>query len=168
MFHITSEMQYVKFQTGSGKKEKTALTYCKKNPQSSYSVMKDDQNDYLKNLIFRANEDIAVIENLYKTGPEIYPSSICFHAQQAVEKFLKVFLVFHNVDFPKTHDLELLLFECQKIDKSGFDFNFGSLTDFGVSIRYPDDFFMPDKEDRFLCRNIALEVKKVVEKKIIR
>lgn len=129
--------------------------------------MTKDQNDYLKNWLFRANEDIAVIENLSDSGPELYASSICFHAQQAVEKFLKAFLIFHNIDFPKTHDLEFLLLECQKIDKTGFDFDFGNLTDFGVSVRYPDDFFVPDKEDTILYRDIALEVKKVVEDKII-
>ena len=78
--------------------------------------MTKDHNDYLKNWIFRANEDIAVIENLFKSDPELYASSICFHAQQAVGKFLKAFLIFNNIDFPKTHDLEFLLFECQKID----------------------------------------------------
>jgi len=126
--------------------------------------MTRDQNDYLKNWLFRANEDIAVIEQLYKSGSELYASTICFHAQQAVEKFLKAFLVFQNIDFPRTHDLEFLLSECQKIDQSGFDF--GSLTDFGVSARYPDDFFVPDKEDTILYLKIALQVKKVVEEKI--
>ena len=129
--------------------------------------MTKDQNDYLKNWLFRANKDIAVIENLSGSEPELYASTICFHAQQAVEKFLKAFLIFHNIDFPKTHDLEFLLFECQKIDQTGFDFDFGSLTDFGVSIRYPDDFFVPDKEDTILYRDIAVEVKKVVEDKIL-
>jgi len=128
--------------------------------------MTKDQNDYLKNWLFRANEDIAVIENLYKSSPESYASSICFHAQQAVEKFLKAFLVFHNIDFPKTHDLEFLLFECQKIENSGLNFDFGSLTDFGVSVRYPDDFIVPDKKDTTLYRDIAFEVKKAVESKI--
>jgi hypothetical protein len=90
--------------------------------------MTKDQNNYLKNWLFRANEDV--------------------------------------LDFPRTHDLEFLLFECQKIDQSDFDFDFGSLTDFGVSVRYPDDFFVPDKEDTILYLKIALEVKNVVEDKI--
>jgi HEPN domain-containing protein len=128
--------------------------------------MTKDQNSYLKNWLFRANEDIAVIENLSEAGTELYASTICFHAQQAVEKFLKAFLVFHNIDFPRTHDLEFLLAECQKIDQSDFDFDFGSLTDFGVSVRYPDDFFVPDKEDTILYLKIAREVKKLVENKI--
>jgi HEPN domain-containing protein len=128
--------------------------------------MTSDQNDYLKNWIFRANEDIAVIENLFKSGPELFASPICYHAQQSVEKFLKAYLVFHNIDFPKTHDLDFLLSECKKIDPKVFDIELGSLTDFGVSIRYPDDFYLPDKEETIFYRDISLMVKKIVEENI--
>lgn len=125
--------------------------------------MTKDQNDYLKTWLFRANEDIAVIEKLFESDPELYASTICFHAQQAVEKFLKAFLVLHNIDFPKTHDLDYLLFECKKIDDRNFDIDLGSLTDFGVSIRYPDDFYLPDKDETAQYRGIALKVKIVIE-----
>jgi HEPN domain-containing protein len=128
--------------------------------------MTNDQNDYLKNWIFRANEDIAVIENLFKSEPELFASPICYHAQQAVEKFLKAYLVFHNIDFPRTHDLDFLLLECKKIDPLVFDIELDSLTDFGVSIRYPDDFYLPDKEETKSYRDISLKVKKIVEDNI--
>lgn len=102
--------------------------------------MSNVQDEYLKNWLFRANEDIAVIDSLFKTDPVLYASTICFHAQQAVEKFLKAFLVYHNVDFPRTHDVDFLLLECKKIDSKDFNVDLGSLSDFGVNIRYPDDF----------------------------
>jgi HEPN domain-containing protein len=128
--------------------------------------MTKNQKDYLKNWLFRANEDIAVINTLFESGPELYASSICFHAQQAAEKFLKAFLVFHNIDFPKTHDLDFLLIECKKIDHEGFDIDLGSLTDLGISLRYPDDFYVPDTGEAVLYRDIALQIKKIVENKI--
>jgi len=128
--------------------------------------MTKDQKDYLKNWLFRANEDIAVIENLFKFEPELYSSTICFHAQQAVEKFLKAFLIFHDIDFPKTHDLDYLLLECKKINKKNFEIDFGSLSDFAVSLRYPDDFYIPDKNETIKYRNVALEVRKIVMDKI--
>jgi HEPN domain-containing protein len=95
--------------------------------------MTEDQNIYLKNWLYRANEDILVIENLFHSGADLFASAICFHAQQAVEKFLKAFLVFHDIDFPKTHDLDYLLSECRKIEENNFKIDLGSLTDFGVS-----------------------------------
>ena len=125
--------------------------------------MTNEQTDYLKNWIFRANEDILVIENLFKSDPELFASAICYHAQQAVEKFLKAFLIYHNVDFPKTHDLDYLLQECKKIDNGVFDIDLVSLTDFGVSIRYPDDFYVPDIEETITYRDISLLVKRIVE-----
>ena len=80
--------------------------------------MNSDKTEYIKNWLFRAKEDISVLESLASIDLEYYTSTICFHAQQAVEKYLKAFLIYHDIDFPRTHDLDYLLLECQKIDKS--------------------------------------------------
>ncbi len=126
--------------------------------------MTKDKAEYIKNWLFRANEDIAVIKSLVNTGVGYYTSSICFHAQQASEKFLKAFLAYHDVDFPRTHDLDFLLIECQKIDKEAFQIDFKSLTDFGVSVRYPDDFYIPDKKEALQYLDVAISVKEIVER----
>lgn len=128
--------------------------------------MNKAKSEYIKNWLFRANEDIAVITNLVDSGTEYYTSTICFHAQQAVEKFLKAFLVFHDIDFPKTHDLDFLLLECQKIDKEAFEIDPKSLTDFGVLTRYPDDFYIPEVKEALEYQDIALEIKEIVEKRL--
>ena len=128
--------------------------------------MTRDKAEYIKNWLFRANEDIAVIKSLVNDGAEFYTSSICFHAQQASEKFLKAFLAYHDVDFPRTHDLDFLLLECQKINKEAFQIDFKSLTDFGASVRYPDDFYIPDEEEALEYRDTAISVKEIVEKLI--
>lgn len=128
--------------------------------------MTKDKAEYIKNWLFRANEDIAVINSLVNAGTEYYTSSICFHAQQASEKFLKAFLAFHDVDFPRTHDLDFLLLECQKIDNEAFQIDFKSLTDFGISVRYPDDFYIPDEKEALDYRDTAIMVKEIVERLI--
>ena len=97
---------------------------------------------------------------------EFYTSTICFHAQQAVEKYLKSFLIFHDIDFPRTHDVDFLLIECKKIDEDNFLFDFKSLTEFGVSVRYPDDFYIPGVKETKEYMNIAQEVAKTVEELI--
>jgi HEPN domain-containing protein len=128
--------------------------------------MTSDKSEYIQNWLFRANEDIAVMHSLTGIGLEFYTSTICFHAQQAVEKFLKAFLIYHDVDFPKTHDLDFLLSKCQQIDKTSFDIDLKSLTDFGVSIRYPDDFYIPAIKETKDYLKIAEEIKFLVERKI--
>lgn len=40
----------------------------------------------------------------------------CFHAQQAIEKYLKAFLAFHGHSIPRTHDLEELERLCNAIE----------------------------------------------------
>lgn len=126
--------------------------------------MNQEKVEYIKNWLFRANEDIAVINNLINAGTENYTSTICFHAQQASEKFLKAFLINHDVDFPRTHDLDFLLLKCQKINKEAFkDFDLKNLTEFGVSVRYPDDFYIPSVTEALEYHQIAEEIKSIVE-----
>jgi HEPN domain-containing protein len=52
--------------------------------------MNDATKEFIIQWIEKANEDLYVVERL--TEDEIVAtSSICFHCQQAVEKFLKAF-----------------------------------------------------------------------------
>jgi HEPN domain-containing protein len=46
------------------------------------------------------------------------PSRSVFHSQQAAEKAAKAFLVFHDVPYRKTHDLNELGEQCAALDLS--------------------------------------------------
>jgi HEPN domain-containing protein len=129
--------------------------------------MKSEKAEYIQNWLFRAKEDISVIESLISVNLEYYTSTICFHAQQAVEKYLKAFLVYHDIDFPRTHDVDYLLLECQKIDKAIFNIDLKSLSDFAVSLRYPDDFYVPGVNETKEYIELAKEIQKVIEDKIL-
>jgi len=82
--------------------------------------MTPEKEEFFKQWLFRAAEDIAVIESLFHAKTTSFNSSICFHAQQAVEKYLKAFLVYNDIDFPKTHDVDFLLIKCREIHPSFF------------------------------------------------
>ena len=126
--------------------------------------MNPEKKDYISKWLFKANEDIAVIKQLTAEHPEIYTGAICFHAQQAVEKFLKTFLIFHDIEFAKSHDVDYLLNLCREVETSYFEnLDLKSLADFGVSIRYPDDFIIPELEDALIYKEIALKVKDIIE-----
>ena len=129
--------------------------------------MTKEKSDYIKNWLYRAREDVAVMKELHDSNQESFTSTICFHAQQAVEKYLKIFLIFHDVDFPRTHDVDFLLMECQKIDNKSFNIDLKSLTEFGVSIRYPDDFYIPTVKESNEYFELTLTVSDIIEKLII-
>jgi HEPN domain-containing protein len=72
-------------------------------------------------LFKRAEEDVAGINALlkHKDVPEEYNYMlICYHATQAVEKFIKGFIVDRNVPVKKTHNLEYINDIANNIDKS--------------------------------------------------
>jgi hypothetical protein len=50
--------------------------------------MNEDKSDYIRKLLFRAAEDISVMNSLINSEPVFFTNTICFHAQQASEKFL--------------------------------------------------------------------------------
>ncbi len=129
--------------------------------------MRDDLRDYVEKWLFRANEDVAVIDRLTQSEPQAYASSICFHAQQAVEKSLKAVLAANGIDFPRTHDVDFLLDECRKVVPGLFEaIDLKSLTDFGVSVRYPDDFYVPDLDETLFYAQVARETRDLVQRLI--
>ena len=129
--------------------------------------MKESNPEYLKQWLIKANEDIAVIIELSSAYPENYCSAISFHSQQAIEKFLKAFLVYHKKEFERTHDVDFLLAECMTIDKLEFEeLDMKNISDYAVTVRYPDDFLIPSVPDALDHKEIALLVKEIVERKI--
>jgi len=67
----------------------------------------------------------------------------CFHAQQAVEKYLKALLAFHGQPVPRTHDLEELQRLCTPLlaltEFSALDLT--ELSGYAVELRYDADFW---------------------------
>lgn len=61
--------------------------------------MTDDLRDYVQRWLFRADEDVAVIDRLMQSEPQAYASAVCFHAQQAIEKYLKAVLAWKGWTF---------------------------------------------------------------------
>jgi len=127
--------------------------------------MNNATEDFIKQWLLKANEDLLVINKL--TEHEIIAtSSVCFHCQQAVEKFLKAFLIVNGVEIKKTHNIEYLLSECADIDSEFADINPKELSEFGVDARYPGDMYIPNKEETLEYKNLAFVIKELVEMKI--
>ena len=73
---------------------------------------------------------------------------VAFHSQQAVEKALKAFLVWRQVEFPKTHDIRRLLELSASADPDMAETLAGAaeLTPYGVEYRYPGEYPPVSKE----------------------
>ena len=124
--------------------------------------MKDMRKEYIKQWLLKADEDLLVVNTLIEQNFAA-KASICFHCQQAAEKYLKAFLIAHDKEFPKTHSIEYLLAECSAFDKEFKQVDPESLSDFGVGARYPIDLYLPSKEEILSYKQIVLKVKKLLE-----
>jgi len=86
----------------------------------------------------KANNDLIAGKYILSM-PDPLTDIICFHSQQAVEKYLKGFLAFHKLEIPRTHKLEELISLCEETDSefSGLYEISSELSSYAVDIRYP-------------------------------
>jgi len=111
----------------------------------------------------KAEEDFRVAGYL-SSGETVFLSAIGFHAQQAVEKYLKALLVHHQVEFPKTHDIQELLNLLAPVAPSlaGSLRDAAELTPYGVEVRYPDDFPDMTQDEAVAAVDTAAKVREAV------
>jgi HEPN domain-containing protein len=97
--------------------------------------------EYLKEWVRKAEEDYAVANSLVARRRSPTPNAVSFHCQQCAEKYLKAFLVQHNVVFPKTHDLLELHKLCLSVAPSFamIDDLLDLLNPYSVEFRYPGE-----------------------------
>ncbi len=118
--------------------------------------MKDEVVEKAREWLKKAERDLKAANILLREG--IYDYSL-FHSQQAVEKFLKAFLTYHNKIFRKTHNIPLLVNLCKEIDRSFEELNnldLSILFPIGITVRYP--------VEREITKEEAKEALEVAEK----
>lgn len=88
----------------------------------------------------KAENDLKNATHTLKLGKATPTDTVCFHAQQCVEKYLKALVVYENKDFSKTHYISALIDLLPaniRPDLSPEEQEL--LTDYAVSTRYPGD-----------------------------
>ena len=119
--------------------------------------------DFVHGWLRKAEQDLDACQVLLKEEFPEY-SVAAFHAQQAAEKFVKALLVRHQIEFPKTHDLNLLR---KLVAKKGRGLAEAltiadNLTPYAVEFRYPSGEIVIPKEEADRAKEIAVEVKTLI------
>jgi len=76
------------------------------------------KTDLIKEWFGFASNDLYAAVHLFETMHNKPLEIICYHCQQAVEKAIKGFLIYHDVEPPYIHDLEKLRLMCEEHDAS--------------------------------------------------
>ena len=119
--------------------------------------------DFVQQWINKAEQDLAAARVLLESGLEHY-ENVGFHAQQAAEKYIKAFLVRHQIEFPKTHDLARLqgLVAQANQDLAGRLALADALTPYGVEFRYPSELGVVSQDQGKEALQVAEQVQVLV------
>ena len=98
-------------------------------------IVNNDMSEWIR----LAEMDLSTANHMFKTFHPKPLEIVCFHSQQAAEKMLKCYLVSHEIEPPKTHDMQVLLEMCIEIDNEFDDIYTEAtvLTNYAVRFRYP-------------------------------
>ncbi len=98
----------------------------------------DKKKQIIEDWIKKAEHDLGMAKLAIEHQPD-FRDSICFHCQQAAEKYLKAYLVYLDIVFKKTHSLGYLidLISEQESVSEGLYLTAEILENYGVEVRYP-------------------------------
>lgn len=117
--------------------------------------------DHALALLKKAANDLVAARATLATGEAL--DTVCFHAQQAVEKSLKSVLALWEVEYPWRHDLGELLELVKPLvpQVAPLEDRIISLTPFAVEIRY-DEEFEPSVDEATEALRTASEVYELI------
>ena len=109
--------------------------------------MNEAKRQLVQSWLTKAQHDLASARVLAASSPPLLDTAI-YHCQQAAEKAVKGFLVFHDQEFERVHDIEVLI-QAAVPYKAGFSawVDVGRLlTPYARIFRYPGDITEPSGE----------------------
>lgn len=128
-----------------------------------------DKTELINEWITKAENDLLNVENNLNSK-SIPLDTVCYHCQQAAEKYLKAYCVMLDVVFDKSHNLLYLLDIINQKDNSIINDDMymkcEKINDFSTQTRYPiEDFHEPTLEETKEAYQIALQIKEFVLQK---
>ena len=125
------------------------------------------KTEFTREWVRKAESDFKTAAHLLKSSPDLAEGT-SFHSQQAAEKYLKAFLVWHQIEFPKTHDIEALLKLAGKMDDKIPEIlrEAAMLTPYGVDYRYPGEYPEVSRSDAERALRLADRVRAEVRSRL--
>lgn len=110
--------------------------------------MSGTKEELVKSWLIKAKRDLLSAHELSTADTPLLDTA-AYHCQQAVEKALKGYLLFHDIRFEKSHDIVVFILQATDVDPSFSDFMDTArlLTSLAVEYRYPGDYVEPEAEE---------------------
>jgi HEPN domain-containing protein len=127
----------------------------------------------IREWVEKAENDLANAAFTLRMGADCPTDTVCFHAQQCVEKYLKALLVLKGAGVPRTHDLRVLMKLLPAALRPDLDVSQQDrLTEYATVARYPGDYEpLPLSEARAavrLARRIRQSARRLLPRAALR
>lgn len=120
----------------------------------------DDAFEVVGQWVEKAEHDLQNAEHTLRLAVNCPFDTVCFHAQQCAEKYLKAMLTARGVPFPRMHDLSELMARLPDEIRSQLDpAELVELNPYAVETRYPGDWEALMREDAVRAVQIARRVR---------
>lgn len=126
------------------------------------------EKELVKEWVKKADEDFGYASLSLDEEFEYFPQ-ICWHFQQAAEKYLKAYIVAFDLDFKKIHDLLALLKICavKELSFNSLSEDCKYLQKFYIEARYPVVWETKwTMQDAVMAKEAAQRIAELVKKKV--
>jgi HEPN domain-containing protein len=127
----------------------------------------------IREWLHKADNDLLTATHMLTLGVDCPTDTVCFHAQQCIEKYIKALLVFRATAFPKTHDLAVLRgLLPPRLRPALARKDQKRLTEYATTRRYPspepDVSLAQARKEVAIARRVRREVRRLLPKAALR
>ncbi len=127
----------------------------------------------IREWVTKADNDLKTAAHTLTLGKDCPTDTVCFHAQQCVEKYIKALLTLRAKPFPKTHDIRALRGLLPPKLRPNLDSKVQDrLTEFATVMRYPgagpDISLSEARKSVGVARRVRREVRRHLPKEALR
>ena len=120
-------------------------------------------DEVLRQWVRKAEHDLEAATRIMAIEEGCPFDTVCFHCQQAAEKYLKCLLTYLGIQAPRTHDLQALalLIPVERSSPVRVE-DLAELNPYAVNVRYADDWREPQLNDARRALALASKVRAAV------
>jgi HEPN domain-containing protein len=119
--------------------------------------------EILRQWVEKAEHDLEAARRIMAVEEGCPYDTVCFHCQQAAEKYLKALLTLLGIQAPRSHDLEKLAHLLPTGHALAVSVSeLASLNPYAVEVRYAGDWMLPQREDAASALDLAMRIRSSV------
>lgn len=138
--------------------------------REKYSTMDKNSNPIVNEWLKKADSDFRYAKMSFENFDDFY-AQICVLCHDGAEKYLKAYLIYHNINPERIHDLVTLHKQCVKVNKNDADLTrieeeCRLLNQYYIPLKYPSHYPAVDRQKAKEAIEAIEGISKIAKNKI--